>query len=180
MSEARNQRFEIDIDEIERQLRRSVEMPAEPRPDPLAELARIVGQNDPFQGILSSAPARSAHVAPPANVNYGHPHGQPDPSHFEIDPAVSPHDHDDAEQAAFDPVSEAYGSRDDVLANDDYAPLPPRRSRLLRSPRRRPFRSRWRRRCPGWPRAPAPSPRRCRLRCRPPLVRWPRSPCRAT
>ena len=36
MSEARNQRFEIDIDEIERQLRRSVDMPAEPKADPLA------------------------------------------------------------------------------------------------------------------------------------------------
>ena len=73
MSEARNQRFEIDIDEIERQLRRSVEQPAEQKPDPLAELARIVGQNDPFQGILSNAQtARPAARVDAANANQQH------------------------------------------------------------------------------------------------------------
>ena len=109
MSEARNQRFEIDIDEIERQLRRSVEQPHEPRPDPLAELARIVGQNDPFQGILSGAqPARNepananhpaAHAAPPPLPGFGHaderhgPYGaEPHATHGAADHQAVAHD----------------------------------------------------------------------------------------
>ena len=89
MSEARNQRFEIDIDEIERQLRRSVEQPADPKPDPLAELARIVGQNDPFQGILSNpnAAARPAQRVDAANANQ-QPVYQPPVQH---QPPVAPH-----------------------------------------------------------------------------------------
>lgn len=123
MSEARNQRFEIDIDEIERQLRRSVEMPAEPKTDPLAELARIVGQNDPFQGILNSAPTRGAASAVPPNPG----HDLHDQQFFHADPAAPQYEPDAGRH--FDPVSDVYGSRDDTLANDEYEPLPRRRSR---------------------------------------------------
>src|SRR3954469_13448366 len=45
-----NQRLAVDLDEIERQLRQSQAPGEAPRPDPLAELARIVGQDDPFRG----------------------------------------------------------------------------------------------------------------------------------
>lgn len=107
MSEARHHRFEIDIDEIERQLRRSVETAPSPKPDPLAELARIVGQDDPFRGILGgprSGALPSAHAAsddpPPAGVS-----------------------------GAYDPVMDVYGTSDAALAADDLQPLRPRRSR---------------------------------------------------
>lgn len=72
MSDTAKRRLAIDLDEIERQLQQSApqrggagghgsgaggghEHGGAPsgKPDPLAELARIVGQDDPFRGILS-------------------------------------------------------------------------------------------------------------------------------
>ena len=58
MNESVKPRFAVDLDEIERQLAQA----GNPRPsrlpprrsDPLAELARIVGQDDPFQSILAN------------------------------------------------------------------------------------------------------------------------------
>jgi hypothetical protein len=44
-----NQRLAVDLDEIERQLRHSQAPVEAPKPDPLAELARIVGHDDPFR-----------------------------------------------------------------------------------------------------------------------------------
>src|SRR3954463_2064267 len=44
-----NQRLAVDLDEIERQLRHSQAPVEAPKPDPLAELARIVGHEDPFR-----------------------------------------------------------------------------------------------------------------------------------
>jgi hypothetical protein len=143
MSEARNQRFEIDIDEIERQLRRSVEQPAEARPDPLAELARIVGQNDPFQGILAGGqPARPAAPAAPANANQpSYPEAQDAsyPAALQAHPADHAYDphrprHDDFGPSAdaqhpYDPVSAAYGSQQDALAEEEFQPLRRRPSR---------------------------------------------------
>ncbi len=137
MSEARNQRFEIDIDEIERQLRRSSEAPAAPRPtgakpDPLAELARIVGQNDPFQGVLGrgrDAREPSDPFSPPRSV----PQAANDPVYDAHDPSAlhgsarrpEPQNQDEL----FDPVSDAYGSADEALDENDLHPLKPRRSR---------------------------------------------------
>jgi hypothetical protein len=52
-------RFAVDLNEIERQIAQAQSAPAQPatsggRNDPLAELARIVGQDDPFQSLLSN------------------------------------------------------------------------------------------------------------------------------
>jgi hypothetical protein len=58
-------RFAVDLDEVERPLARGPSAPASPaqttRNDPLAELARIVGQDDPFQSLLAGDKARPRH-----------------------------------------------------------------------------------------------------------------------
>lgn len=58
MSESVKPRFGVDLSEIERQLAQTPSAQPQPNPgvrnDPLAELARIVGQDDPFQAILSN------------------------------------------------------------------------------------------------------------------------------
>jgi hypothetical protein len=57
MSESVKPRFAVDLNEIERQIAQAQGAPSQPgaatRGDPLAELARIVGQEDPFQSLLS-------------------------------------------------------------------------------------------------------------------------------
>jgi hypothetical protein len=63
MAEVPKSRLALDLEEIERQLRHSSQQPGSSRSDPLAELARIVGQDDPFRALLSNdrpAPRRSA------------------------------------------------------------------------------------------------------------------------
>ena len=60
MNEAVKPRFAVDLDEIERQLAQSQPVaPPSQRGDPLAELARIVGQEDPFHTLLGSERGRS-------------------------------------------------------------------------------------------------------------------------
>lgn len=58
MNESVKPRFAVDLNDIERQLAATGAPQAQPsaatRNDPLAELARIVGQDDPFQAILAS------------------------------------------------------------------------------------------------------------------------------
>src|SRR3954454_2104726 len=58
MSESVKPRFAVDLNEIERQLAQAGTPQSQPatagRNDPLAELARIVGQDDPFQAILAN------------------------------------------------------------------------------------------------------------------------------
>ncbi|MBB3020555.1 cell division protein FtsN [Microvirga lupini] len=58
MSESVKPRFAIDLNEIERQLAQAgspqSHQASASRNDPLAELARIVGQDDPFQSILAN------------------------------------------------------------------------------------------------------------------------------
>ncbi|NIX77237.1 SPOR domain-containing protein [Microvirga terricola] len=60
MSESVKPRFAVDLGEIERQIAQAQPAPSQPisasRNDPLAELARIVGQDDPFQSLLASEP----------------------------------------------------------------------------------------------------------------------------
>src|SRR3954453_1385306 len=48
-----NQRLVLDLDDIERQLREAQLPPQPPKNDPLAELARIVGQDDPFRTLIA-------------------------------------------------------------------------------------------------------------------------------
>jgi hypothetical protein len=48
------QRLVLDLDEIERQLKQTQLQSPLSKSDPLAELARIVGQNDPFKSLLGS------------------------------------------------------------------------------------------------------------------------------
>jgi hypothetical protein len=65
MTESMKPRMTIDLDEIERQLRTSAGE-APPKKDPLAELARIVGQDDPFRKLLDEGqPAPAAPTARP-------------------------------------------------------------------------------------------------------------------
>ncbi|MBA1156763.1 SPOR domain-containing protein [Microvirga mediterraneensis] len=58
MSESVKPRFAVDLNEIERQLAQAGTPQSQPasagRNDPLAELARIVGQDDPFQALLAN------------------------------------------------------------------------------------------------------------------------------
>ncbi|MCB5177010.1 SPOR domain-containing protein [Microvirga lenta] len=68
MSESVKPRFAVDLDEIERQLAQAQGAPSQAAPatrnDPLAELARIVGQDDPFQSLLAGdQPARPRNQA---------------------------------------------------------------------------------------------------------------------
>lgn len=53
MSQQTKTRFSIDLDDLEQQLRQAATVqPKAPQSDPLLELARIVGQDDPFKAIL--------------------------------------------------------------------------------------------------------------------------------
>ena len=53
MAEVPKSRLALDLEHIERQLRHSSPQPGSTRSDPLAELARIVGQDDPFRAMLA-------------------------------------------------------------------------------------------------------------------------------
>jgi hypothetical protein len=68
MSESAKSRFAVDLGEFERQIAQAHSAQAQSTPagrhDPLAELARIVGQDDPFQSLLANdAPARPRNQA---------------------------------------------------------------------------------------------------------------------
>lgn len=69
MSESVKPRFAVDLNEIERQLAQAGSPQGQPaaatRSDPLAELARIVGQEDPFQAILANDGAARPRQQPP-------------------------------------------------------------------------------------------------------------------
>jgi hypothetical protein len=53
MADVSKSRLSLDLEEIERQLSRSSPQSAPSKSDPLAELARIVGQDDPFRALLA-------------------------------------------------------------------------------------------------------------------------------
>ncbi len=135
MSESVKPRFAIDLTEIERQLAQAGNPQAQPasavRNDPLAELARIVGQDDPFQSILasdgSSRPRQQnssiddlfavrdtmtpASREAPARVPHGGLHAG------SYDPAVYPQ----AEEPAYGHQSSAAPQGQDVYGNEAYA-----------------------------------------------------------
>jgi hypothetical protein len=65
MAEGPKSRVALDLDQIERQLRSS-QQPGPSKSDPLAELARIVGQDDPFRALLAEPQAPSSHGRAPS------------------------------------------------------------------------------------------------------------------
>src|SRR5215210_4634275 len=67
MAEAMRSRFAIDLDPIEQQLNQSAQQPAASQKDPLAELARIMGQDDPFRVLLAAEPSDRKPAREPAS-----------------------------------------------------------------------------------------------------------------
>ncbi|MBX9931022.1 MAG: SPOR domain-containing protein [Methylobacterium sp.] len=61
-------RATVDFDAFERDLQQPVSKPAQQKADPLAELARIVGQDDPFRALLQARDARTANAGSPAGA----------------------------------------------------------------------------------------------------------------
>ncbi|MFJ5369878.1 hypothetical protein ACIPIA_11685, partial [Bosea sp. CER48] len=54
MSEPARNRFALDLEDLERQLRGAGQAPRQGQsPDPLAELTRIVGQDDPLKDVFA-------------------------------------------------------------------------------------------------------------------------------
>lgn len=88
MSEPARNRFALDLDDLERQLRGAAQ-PQRPgsASDPLMELTRLVGQDDPLKELFAgrgtaprpaaAAPAQPAAAWPPARIE---PSFQPDPA----------------------------------------------------------------------------------------------------
>jgi hypothetical protein len=67
MSEPARNRFALDLDDLERQLRGAAQ-PQKPgtASDPLMELTRLVGQDDPLKELFAGRPAEPARSAAPA------------------------------------------------------------------------------------------------------------------
>jgi cell division septation protein DedD len=67
MSEPARNRFALDLDDLERQLRGAAQ-PQKPgaASDPLMELTRLVGQDDPLKELFAGRPAEQARPAAPA------------------------------------------------------------------------------------------------------------------
>jgi hypothetical protein len=72
MAEGPKSRAALDLDQIERQLRSS-QQGAGSKSDPLAELARIVGQDDPFRALLADPQAAASYARAPATGRSGYP-----------------------------------------------------------------------------------------------------------
>lgn len=70
MSQPAKTRFALDLDDLERQLRQTASVqPRATASDPLAELARIVGQDDPFKSILPEKKAAPAPMQAPQSID---------------------------------------------------------------------------------------------------------------
>lgn len=103
-----NQRFALDLDDIERQLRETQLQSPAAKSDPLTELARIVGQNDPFKTLLTEKQQAATALQPVA-------------AGFSVNrTAVDPH----ARAAPYAAPETAYAD-----AFDDLRPLQQHRSR---------------------------------------------------
>jgi hypothetical protein len=65
MSDQTKSRFAVDLDDLERQLRQTATgQPRAANADPLAELARIVGRDDPYKAMFAQAPVATARAEP--------------------------------------------------------------------------------------------------------------------
>lgn len=105
-----NTRLAVDLDDFERQLRQAKGNPDPARGDPLAELARIVGQEDPFRAVLDREDLAPA-AAPPARE------ARPPASARPMAPRPAPAEPAVRYQPAPPPVSAT--SRYEELAGDD-------------------------------------------------------------
>jgi hypothetical protein len=116
-------RAAIDFDAFERDLRQAsgthTESPAPSRADPLAELARIVGHDDPFRALLASGSTKPA-AAPAAGARQG---GRIEPAFFDEpqQPAGQPVPADAFDQYLASVQHETYAGQDeqDPAAFDD-------------------------------------------------------------
>jgi hypothetical protein len=158
MSETMKPRIAIDLDEIERQLAQAHAVPSQPvsgsRGDPLAELARIVGQDDPFQSILDERrpdPAQSrqaafddffqSQAAPHASGAAPTPDARPSTGFERFEPVAYASGGADAYQQpqvdAYEQPQDEYGRDyygdgqpvDQAEYEEDMRPLAPRKSR---------------------------------------------------
>jgi hypothetical protein len=132
-------RLALDLDDIERKLRQA-EQAVAPKSDPLAELARIVGQDDPFHTLLAEKPQQGriepTFTAPPPPAADPAPRGRAAPVRAfpPAAPAAAP-------AHAYEPAPDAYASTDfshiveEAAAYDQvgqepsYAEAAPRRAR---------------------------------------------------
>lgn len=135
MSESVKPRFAVDLSEIERQIAQAQGAPSQPasatRNDPLAELARIVGQDDPFQTLL----ANDRPTRPRNQANAGlddlfatrdEPAPAPNVAHFPVRhaaPAAPAYHHDDYQpsQAHAPQPAYAYQEPEHAQGHDAYA-----------------------------------------------------------
>ncbi|WP_375456440.1 SPOR domain-containing protein [uncultured Methylobacterium sp.] len=120
-------RAPVDFDAFARDLQPSggaprASEPAAQKPDPLAELARIVGQDDPFRALLAArddrrqpAPQTQApgRVEPRFAEEVGHPGAQRNTPADAFDQYLASVDHGGAQQAA-------YGQARDFQAQQDF------------------------------------------------------------
>ncbi|MCB8822095.1 SPOR domain-containing protein [Microvirga rosea] len=119
-------RFAVDLNEIERQIAQAQSAPAQPvsagRGDPLAELARIVGQDDPFQSLLAAdAPQarRAAPGSPSADELFAVRPQAAAPSHYAAQGSQGDYGHSDP---GYD--SHAYGQAHQAAPAQDYGYQP--------------------------------------------------------
>ena len=105
MSGTQKPHFAVDLNEIERQLAQAQSAAPSPfssggRHDPLADLARIGGQDDPFEALLSNERTRGAppqsrasrfsrSAAVRAGISYGAP-GAREPAPHDFDDTFEP------------------------------------------------------------------------------------------
>jgi hypothetical protein len=93
MAEVSKSRLALDLEEIERQLRHSSQQPSSAKSDPLAELARIVGQDDPFRALLEGDKAASRAPAGRGDLSARREPSFDDPAYWQNGPAASYQDH---------------------------------------------------------------------------------------
>ncbi|WP_375408246.1 SPOR domain-containing protein [uncultured Methylobacterium sp.] len=114
-------RAPVDFDAFERELQQPAPRAAQPKGDPLAELARIVGQDDPFRALLQVRDARVAGQQAP--VQQG---GRIEPTFFEDAQAkgrtahqdqAQHHPHQPIHEAGYDP---AYGHAPEASPADAF------------------------------------------------------------
>src|SRR3712207_5737860 len=101
-----NSRLALDIEEIERQLRQARPAPAGAKGDPLAELARIVGQDDPFRTVFSGEAVNRTAKLVSRDDGFGTPA-------LRARSAEPPSSHDSFEHALCDAAGRASPQADD-------------------------------------------------------------------